>query len=181
MGSFWGCRIHGLKSAISARDHWWRLGARNPQVAIDRGVILEIVRRETTVGRAVWKSERLLQKPDEGDTQETIFVDEFVKDRSSRSLGHVFTLLSLILPAEPLTIAFRGLQTNDAKLKGTALEYLEGVLPSSIRELLWPFLEAPRQTARSERPRQEVLDELLRSNQSIAINIEEIRRRSRTP
>ena len=154
---------------------------RNPQVAIDRGVILEIVRRETTVGRAVWKSERLLQKPDEGDTQETIFVDEFVKDRSSRSLGHVFTLLSLILPAEPLTIAFRGLQTNDAKLKGTALEYLEGVLPSSIRELLWPFLEAPRQTARSERPRQEVLDELLRSNQSIAINIEEIRRRSRTP
>ena len=143
--------------------------------------ILEIVCRETTVGRAVWRSERLLQKPEEGDTQEGFFVDEFVKDRSSRSLAHVFTLLSLFLPAEPLRIAFKGLHTSDAKLKGTALEYLEGVLPPAIRELLWPFLEDSRPPGHSERPREEVLDELLRSNQSIAINIEEIRRRSRKP
>lgn len=152
---------------------------KNPRITIDRNVILEIVRRETTVGRAVWRSERLLQKPEEGDTQEAFFVDEFVKDRSSRSLAHVFTLLSLFLPAEPLSIAFRGLHTSDAKLRGTALEYLEGVLPPTIRELLWPFLEDPRPPGHTERPREEVLDELLRSNQSIAINIEEIRRRSR--
>ncbi len=154
---------------------------KNPRITVDRGVILEIVRRETTVGRAVWKSERVLQKPEEGDSQEAFFVDEFVKDRSSRSLAHVFTLLSLFLPAEPLGIAFRGLHTSDAKLRGTALEYLEGVLPSTIRELLWPYLEDPRPPGRTERPREEVLDELLRSNQSIAINIEEIRRRSRKP
>ena len=152
---------------------------KNPGITIDRSVIFEIVRRETTVGRAVWRSERLLQKAEEGDIRESLFVDEFVKDRSSRSLAHVFTLLSLFLPAEPLRIAFRGLHTNDAKLKGTALEYLEGVLPPAIRELLWPFLEAPPPAGHPERPREEVLDELLRSNQSIAINIEEIRRRSR--
>ena len=154
---------------------------KNPRITIDHNVILEVVRREATVGRAVWKSERLLQKPEEGDAQEAFFVDEFVKDRSSRSLAHVFTLLSLFLPAEPLSIAFRGLHTSDAKLRGTALEYLEGALPPTIRELLWPFLEDPRPPGRSERPREEILDELLRSNQSIAINIEEIRRRSRKP
>lgn len=150
-----------------------------PSVTIDRDRVLAIIRRETTVGRAVWRSERLLQTPEGGEGQVAIFVDEFVKDRASRSLGHVFTLLSLVLPAEPLGIAFRGLHTDDVRLRGTALEYLEGMLPPAIRDLLWPFLEDPRPTGRSARPREEVLDELLRSNYSIALNIEEIRRRSR--
>ena len=153
---------------------------KNPSVTVDRDRVLEIIRRETTVGRAVWRSERLLQTPEDSEGREAVFVDEFVKDRASRSLGHIFTLLSLVLPAEPLSIAFRGLHTDDARLRGTALEYLEGMLPPVIRELLWPFLEDPRPTGRSARPREEVLDELLRSNHSIALNIEEIRRRSRT-
>jgi hypothetical protein len=42
----------------------------------------------------------------------------------------VFSLLSLVLPREPLQIAFRGLQSSDRQLRGTALEYLEGVLPA---------------------------------------------------
>ena len=70
------------------------IAEKNPGVRIDRDAIFRIVRREN-VGLAVWKSERVLQKPDEGDTQEVFFLDEFVKDRSSRSLAHVFTLLSL--------------------------------------------------------------------------------------
>ena len=59
-----------------------------------------------------------------------------------QSLAHVFMLLSLVLPREPLRIAFRGLQTSDRRLRGTALEYLEGVLPPPIRQRLWPFLVA---------------------------------------
>ena len=55
-------------------------------------------------------------------------MDEFVKDRAGQSLAHVFTLLSLVLPTEPLQIAFRGLHTDDQNLQGTALEYLEGML-----------------------------------------------------
>ena len=72
------------------------------------------------------------------------FVDEFVQDRASQSLAHVFTLLSLVLPAEPLRTAFRALHTNDQRLRGTALEYLEGVLPQDLRQRLWPFLEDKR-------------------------------------
>ena len=56
-------------------------------------------------------------------------LDAFVRDRAGESLAHVFTLLSLVLQREPLQIAFRCLQTDDEHLQGTALEYLEGVLP----------------------------------------------------
>jgi len=58
----------------------------------------------------------------------------------NRRVSHVFSLLSLVLPREPLQIAYRGFQSSDRQLRGTALEYLEGVLPPAIRTALWPLL-----------------------------------------
>jgi len=107
-----------------------------------------------------------------------MFVDDFVKDRANRSLVHVFTLLALVLPAEPLQIAFRGLHTDDQNLRGTALEYLEGVLPPPIRERLWPYLEDNRQKTVVSRPREQILQDLLRSHQSIMLNLEELKQRT---
>jgi len=136
-----------------------------------------VVTREVAVGRPVWESRRLL---DELDVQDDVsFVDEFVRDRAGQSLAHVFTLLSMVLPREPLMISFRSLYTDDQNLQGTALEYLEGVLPPPIRDRLWPFLEDRRPSARSSaRPRDEILADLLRSNHSIMLNLEELRRRA---
>ena len=149
---------------------------KHRQLRVDRENIFEVVQRETAVGRPVWESHRLLNQLD--DRAEHFFVDEFVKDRASRSLAHTFTLLSLVLPAEPLRIAFRGLHTDDPNLRGTALEYLEGVLPPAIRDRLWPFLEDPRPAAnRTIRAREEILADLLRSHASIMINLQELQRR----
>jgi hypothetical protein len=46
-----------------------------------------------------------------------------------------------VLPAEPLRVAFRGLHSDDQRLRGTALEYLESVLPRDVRDRLWQFLD----------------------------------------
>jgi hypothetical protein len=128
------------------------------------------------VSRLVWESHQLLDRLE--DTESASMVDQFVRARASRSLAHVFTLLSLVLPAEPLQIAFRGLQTDDQNLRGTALEYLEGVLPPDIRGRLWPYLEDQRASARTAtRPREEILEDLLKSQQSIVLNLEELKRR----
>jgi hypothetical protein len=40
-------------------------------------------------------------------------------------LEHVFRLLSLSLPREPLHVAFQALHTENTYLRGTALEYLD--------------------------------------------------------
>jgi AAA family ATP:ADP antiporter len=151
---------------------------KNPRIRIDQSFIFEIVRRETAVGRPVWESQRLLHQLEDREEKD-FFVDEFVKDRANRSLAHVFTLLSLVLPKEPLQIAFRGLHTDDRTLRGTALEYLEGVLPPSIRDRLWPYLEDQRTSPKPSRPREAILEDLLRSNHSIMINLEELKRRER--
>jgi AAA family ATP:ADP antiporter len=162
-------RFQCARSLVAIRD-------KNPRVRIDRELIFEVVRSETTVGRPVWESNRLLNLLEDRD--EHVFVDDYVKGLAGRSLAHVFTLLSLALPPEPLRIAFRGLHTDDAALRGTALEYLEGVLPLPIREHLWPYLEDRRPVAnRPARPRDEILAELMRSHDSIMLNLEELRRR----
>jgi hypothetical protein len=147
------------------------IAEKNPRVTIDRERIFEVVLREVAVGRPVWESRRLL----DGVASDSP-LDAFVRDRAGESLAHVFTLLSLVLPREPLQIAFRSLQTDDAYLRGTALEYLEGVLPPPIRIKLWPFLEA-KQNKPSSRPSDTVIADLLRSNHSVLLNLEELRKR----
>ena len=149
---------------------------KNPLVRIDKEQILSVVAREAAVGRMVWESHRLLDALETGDAPP--FVDEFVRDRAGQSLAHVFTLLSLVLPREPLQVAYRGLHTDDPHLKGTALEYLEAVLPAAIRERLWPFLEDRQPGRRPARQREEILADLLRSHESIMINLEELKRRA---
>src|SRR6185436_6822073 len=54
----------------------------------------------------------------------------------------IFTVLGLALPPEPLRIALHAVQTDDPELRGTALEYLESILPADVRAQLWPLLEA---------------------------------------
>jgi AAA family ATP:ADP antiporter len=155
-----------------------RLLARSPGLVVDRDLIFDAVRREATLGRHVWDSQRLLDRLEKRD--EDCFVDEFLRDRAGRSLEHTFTLLSLVLPREPLQIAFRGLHAGDAMLRGTALEYLESVLPPDVRERLWPYLEPERRSRAAPGPprdREQVLNDLLRSHGSIEVDLEALRRR----
>jgi ATP:ADP antiporter, AAA family len=81
---------------------------------------------------------------------------------AGRSLDHVFSILSLVLEKE-LEIALRALRSGDAALRGTALEYLENVLPDAVRKGLWPHLGSPGRLAPSGRSHEEIRDDLLRS------------------
>jgi hypothetical protein len=107
-------------------------------------------------------------------------MDEMLRDRANRALEHVFTVLALVLPRQPLKIAFRGLHTSDRQLRGTALEYLETSLPDDIRKALWPFLEDLRSRRSSQKTAEQVLGDLLASNQSIAVNLEALRKKKPT-
>jgi hypothetical protein len=154
------------------------LRGRDAGLTFDWGRVQAAVQREVAVGRRVWESQRAVDPIE--DRGEASFVEDFLRERASRSLEHVCTLLALVLDEGPLRIAFRGLQTTDQNLRGTALEYLESVLPQAIREGLWPYLDDHRgrpQRAPAGRAREVVLDDLLRSSESIQINLSELRRR----
>jgi hypothetical protein len=148
---------------------------RHPALRIDRERIYDVVLRKVGVGRPVWESRRLLDALDTADEEH--FVDRFIGERAGQSMAHVFTLLSLVLHREPLQIAFRGLHVDDGLLRGTALEYLESVLPDEVRAGLWPFLEDSRAPSQPSRTREEILADLLRSHDSIVLQLAELERR----
>lgn len=136
------------------------------------------VLREVQAGAGVWESRKVLDRMD--DDSWSPVMDEVLKERANRSLEHVFTLLALALPRQPLKIAFKGLHTTDPLLRGTALEYLETTLPPEIRKALWPYLEDNRpRRAGPTRAAEQVLNDLLDSSASIVIRLDEIRREER--
>ncbi len=102
--------------------------------------VFETVRRELGADPALWKAHRVndeVAAHDQGAHQ-------------GGELEHVFTVLGLVLPPEPLRIALHAVQTDDSELRGTALEYLESILPLDVRAQLWPVLEGDAPRSRDE-------------------------------
>jgi hypothetical protein len=85
-------------------------------------------------------------RPDRGDV---FRATERELTRGDVWLPRVFMFLELALEPEPLRLALRALRSDDRNLRGTSYEYLENVLPDSLRRELWPHLEAYR--VRSDR------------------------------
>jgi ATP:ADP antiporter, AAA family len=148
-----------------------RLRAADAKLTFDAERVFAVVQREVEVERSVWQGQRDIERLGEGGSP----ADAYLSTRASASLEHVFDLLSLVLSHRPLQIAYRGLQGEDRMVRGLALEYLESVLPAAIRERLWQFLEADAHAPQTRRPREEVLEDLLRSHESIRIRLSELR------
>ncbi len=153
-----------------------RIHQQLPSLPIDKDDVYAAVLRETRVDKTLWQDQRLIDEP---ATNESLEIDKTLHARTSRSMEHAFTLLSLVLARAPLQIAFKGLLTTDAVLRGTSLEYLESVLPREIWNGLSPLLDDTRPQVPAARPQEAVLEELLLSNQSIELNLEELRKHAR--
>jgi hypothetical protein len=107
----------------------------------------------------------------------TPFYRDVLRNRTHRSLEHLFHLLSLAFPAEPLRVAYDGLHTGDPVLRGTALEYLESILPREVRRSLWPLLGSQPQEPTGGKSEKELLDSLLHSHESILLQLKDLEER----
>jgi ATP:ADP antiporter, AAA family len=146
---------------------------RRPDLNVSKEAVFAAAERELRVARPLWNSRRSLEKRTEADIN--AFLDEILRERADQSLEHVFSLFATVLPREPIKIAFRALHTNDRTLRGLAAEYLDSVLPQTIRERLWVMVESgvpPKQP--NQVSGQAALDTLLRSNESLRLLIKKL-------
>jgi hypothetical protein len=97
-----------------------------------------------------------------------------------RLLELVFRILSLTFDPEPLKLAQRAFRSDDPQLRGTALEYLETVLPADVLQELRPVFGA-RFAAPSSRRRtaKELESEMLASSAAMSIDVASLRRKLR--
>lgn len=134
-----------------------------PDIAISLETVIAIVEQEVAQSKEVWASQRAPEFDEDEDEEEEdspALIGRLLRDRFDRSFEHVFSILALVLDRESMRIAFKALHQNDERLRGTALEYLETLLPDEICDAVWPFLGEVR-PMRPARPAEEILADLL--------------------
>lgn len=139
-----------------------KIADANPGVVISRqkivqAILIEVDRKAPGIAAPEFEA-------DPSDVEEaSAAVDHLLaRDRVDRTLEHVFTVLGLHLEREPMRMAYRALRHADVRHRGTALEYLQTILPKDLRDAVWPLVGAlaPLPASRSAR---EILADLLRA------------------
>ncbi len=131
-----------LLGALSDREFLIRFRSANamsqirtqhPELYLSADRIWQLLDEELQVSRDIWEQRRLVAPlPPNGQNGG----EDFEKPGDA-SLEYLFVLLGLVLPRQPVSVAFRALQTDDRHLRGTALEYLQTALPAHA----WKSLE----------------------------------------
>lgn len=118
--------------------------------------VYALIMRELSVERSVLHNYRLLDSEPNLAKPHDHGATPLATVSTSTALAHVFNVLALALPAEPVRIAFQSLHTRDHDLRATALEYLESALPPDVGEKLWPLIDIEAVPARSVRTQDEL-------------------------
>lgn len=131
-----------------------------------RGLVWQALAAEVARERPVWELHRLLDGRAEiaGD-----WLAQHVDVRGGLGLEHTFRLLSLVLDRAAVGAAYQGIVAGDPHLRSYALEYLEQVLPTDLRQRLWTVIGdvSERQRDREQRPLGVVLDDLMNSQATL--------------
>jgi len=111
-----------------------------PGLELQAERVWNVLALELQVDRAEWQ-ERRMGKGSSASQEKP----------GDASVEYLFLLLRLLLPPEPVEMAYRALGTEDRHLRGTALEYLQTALPSAtwkqIEGLIADHLVKPKGAA----------------------------------
>lgn len=131
-----------------------RMRTRNLGLKVPREQVYSAIHHEFGIPRTQWEhNDRHLEAERNAGGQAG-------GPRIGRSLEHVFTLLALILDHDAVQIARQAVFSNNAILRGTALEYLENVLPADLYNALLERIGASEEARNSTRALGDILDEL---------------------
>lgn len=150
--------LRGVPGERVARSLFWALSTDELDVRYRAALALAEVTREAKH----WLPEQ--------QQLEALVLSEIARGTLNRgTVDHLFALLGLGLNRGALELARQGVLSDDRKLRGTALEYLESLLPETIRVPVVSALAefaGPREALASRPAGAELLEELRRSFQA---------------
>ena len=149
-----------------------RITEREPSLQIARADVFAAVVRELETGAGEWAAAAEPTGEDDTPAEE----GERAQTPAERGLAHVFTLLSLAVEREPMQTAYWALRGDDVTLRGTALEYLENVLPDTVTRALWPQLGMHAPALGRARPHHQIVQDLLRSGDTSGFGRDALKR-----
>ncbi|MDQ3341743.1 MAG: hypothetical protein M4D80_41880 [Myxococcota bacterium] len=135
-----------------------QLVTRHPRLQVDRArllqaLLVELDHRTRQPARLAFVPDHLEEMP--------MFVAPRLHPAADHELDHVFTVIGLHIDREQLLMAYRALHQDDVRQRGTALEYLQTILPADFRDAVWPFVD--QLAAPPPRAARTILAELIRT------------------
>ncbi|MGD2137293.1 MAG: Npt1/Npt2 family nucleotide transporter [Gammaproteobacteria bacterium] len=131
-----------------------RMRKRSKRLKIPRDRIFSAIRSELAATPEEWDShdlEHMLEDTRGADTQ---------VPSVNYSIEHVFTLLALTLDMDAVRLSMKAAFSEDINLRGTALEYLENVLPADLYNALAARIGSGEEGSRRGRTLREIIREL---------------------
>ena len=114
-----------------------QLVTHHPRLEVDRAKLLRALLVE--LDHRTRQSPRPVFVPDPME-EAPVFVAPRLHPAADYAIDHVFTVVGLHIDRDQLLMAYRALHQDDVRQRGTALEYLETILPSDFRDAVWPFV-----------------------------------------
>ncbi|MCP3867094.1 MAG: MFS transporter [Gammaproteobacteria bacterium] len=131
-----------------------RMRHRNQQLEIPRQQVYDAISRELKVSPKEWEGRDMELKMDYASDEKD------VNPQFNRGLEHVFTLLALTLDPDAVRLSMQAAFSKDINLRGTALEYLENVLPVYLYNELIDHLGVDQKSENSLRALGDIVYEL---------------------
>ncbi|MCK5383409.1 MAG: hypothetical protein KAJ65_06565, partial [Gammaproteobacteria bacterium] len=131
-----------------------RMRSRNASLKILRETVYSAMREELRAPMEEWESRSM--ELNLGETP----VEHLESPHINRNMEHMFTLLALTLDPDAVHISMQAAFSKDINLRGTALEYLENVLPADIYQGLVQRLGISEEGNRGSRSLREIMKEL---------------------
>jgi hypothetical protein len=144
----------------------------NSALVIPREVIFRSAVEEAAASRRRWASRAAL----DGRVSEIAPLESRQGRRVVEGMSYVWTLMFIVLEAEPFGLAIQALAEHGSAQRGTGLEYLEHVLPGNLLHALSPLLAEPELVADSTRPHAAILSELMSHRQQSDGDVATLRR-----
>ncbi len=166
-GLLWGLKSDAFVVRHQAARSLARLCSQHPELRPEEGVVFAAIAAEQGPNRSEAEMSRALSR----------FSDHPPSAFPAPRLDYALTLLSVLYEREPLALCRTAFARGDSMMRGTAVEYLENLLPNEVFRTLQPHFDVvpPSVEQRRARQRADIVAELANSATSLDIDLDAIR------
>jgi hypothetical protein len=115
-----------------------RLRAERPDVDVDRGRMVEVIRSslEEAVTVLAWRLGvgQVIAHQERAMTPAAELLTALLEDKEQGAIQQVFRMLHILEPTQEFRIIYDGLRSEDAKTKASSRELLSHVVPEALRK-----------------------------------------------
>ncbi len=118
-----------------------QLRANHPSTTLDRALLRSELRRQLLRAATILRWRVAIEEGDARQFQDGELLEVALRDKEDAALERAFWLMGLQHPGENFALVWRGLRSDNQKLRAASVEVLEATLGGEVREAVLALLD----------------------------------------